>query len=339
MMWLTWRQFRAQAIVTSTALVIAAVVLAITGLQLAHLYGTSGIAGCQAHSDCATLATRFQAQLNAGSTYKLVDDLGTALLFALPAIIGVFWGAPLIARELEAGTFRLAWNQSVTQTRWLAIKIGLVGLASMAAAGLLSLMLTWWATPIERAAGLVSGPVSNQLEPTIFGARGIAPMGYALFAFALGVAVGVVIRRTIPAMAVTLVVFAFVQIIMSIWVRPHLIEPARRAVVLSAAALSSAKTISVDNGALNVGVNIPGAWVLSTSQATNSAGHLVNRSIQACSYVKSFDGCIAKLKLHVLVTYQPANRFWAFQWYETAIFVGVSVLLAGFCFWRIRRQA
>ena len=69
----------------------------------------------------------------------------------VPALIGIFWGAPLVARELEAGTFRLAWTQSVTRTRWLAVKIALVGLASVLAAGLLSLLVTWWSSPLDRS--------------------------------------------------------------------------------------------------------------------------------------------------------------------------------------------
>jgi len=45
-----------------------------------------------------------------------------AQALATPALLGIFWGAPLIARELETGTCRLAWNQSVTRTRWLTVK-------------------------------------------------------------------------------------------------------------------------------------------------------------------------------------------------------------------------
>jgi hypothetical protein len=56
-----------------------------------------------------------------------------------------------VARELETGTYRLAWTQSVTRTRWLAVKLGVVGLTSVAVAGLLSLMVTWWSSPIDRA--------------------------------------------------------------------------------------------------------------------------------------------------------------------------------------------
>src|SRR5262249_40018736 len=159
--------------------------------HLAHLSDLNGLATCQAHSDCATVANNFMTQMKASLTYKTLYD-GTALfLYAVPALIGVFWGAPLLTREIETGTFRLAWNQSITRTRWLAAKLGLVGLAAMATAGLLSIMTGWWASPIDHALNLPQGRngVSgvNRFAPLLFGARGITPIGYAAFAFALGV--------------------------------------------------------------------------------------------------------------------------------------------------------
>jgi len=67
-----------------------------------------------------------------------------AIILVVPALLGIFWGAPLVANELETGTYRLAWTQSVTRKRWLAAKLGLVGLWSMAVAGLLSFIVTLW---------------------------------------------------------------------------------------------------------------------------------------------------------------------------------------------------
>ena len=60
-------------------------------------------------------------------TSSCAARLGILLLLVVPAIIGIFWGAPLVARELETGTYRLAWTQSVTRTRWLAVKLAVVG--------------------------------------------------------------------------------------------------------------------------------------------------------------------------------------------------------------------
>ena len=114
MTWLTWRQFRAQTVVTSAALAVLAIVLLITGLQLSHTFDTTVI-GCRARGDCTGAINALQSQDTA------VQDLARLLMYVVPAVIGVFWGAPLLARELETGTYRLAWTQGVTRARWFAV--------------------------------------------------------------------------------------------------------------------------------------------------------------------------------------------------------------------------
>ena len=185
MIWLTWRQFRAQTIVTAAFLAVLAVVLLVTGLSLVHVYDSSGLAACHG-SRCAAFANNFINEVKGGISEK-VFYAGIYIVYAAPAIIGVFWGAPLIAREIEAGTFRLAWNQSVSRSRWVAVKLGLIGLAAMVTAELLVLMMNWWASPVYSA---VSAARSDSLSiariaPTLFGAQGIVPIGYAAFAFTL----------------------------------------------------------------------------------------------------------------------------------------------------------
>jgi ABC-2 family transporter protein len=344
MIWLTWRQFRPQAVVAAAALAVFAVALLATGPHMVSLYRDSGILGCHANQDCSTMASLFLTRLSAGG-YKILYLLGAGLLLVTPAVIGIFWGAPLIAREVESGTFRLAWNQSVTRTRWLAVKLAAVGLASMAAAGLLSLMLTWWAGPIDRAAILAGGKPSfafSRFNPAIFDTRGIVPIGYAAFAFALGVAVGMLIRRTLPAMAITLALFAAVQIVMPLWVRPHLITPVRATMAVSATSVAG---IGIGQPGTTLSViaatpNIPGAWV-NSNQVVNAAGGTSLGSAPVACRQDGFRPCsnaIAQLHLRQLLTYQPASRYWAFQWYETAIFAALAVLLAGFCVWLVRRR-
>lgn len=339
MIWLTWRQFRVQAAAAAAALAVLAVVFGVTGPGLAHLSATS-------HS-----ANYFLAQVGAGGVYKNLYLLGIGVLFLAPAIIGAFWGAPVITRELEAGTFRLAWSQSVTRTRWLAVKVGLLGLASMATAGLLSLMLGWWADPLDRAAGAIGasavpgGALSPRLAPALFGASGITPVGYAAFAFALGLTVGVLIRRTIPAMAITLAIFAAIQIAMPIWIRPHLITPLHATSAFNPADLTQfSQSENGSGGSLTVAdaVHIPGAWVLS-NQTITSAGHVfTGPATPVCQQSNAgMEQCAASLvPLHLrqVVIYQPASRYWPLQWYETGIFLALALVLAGLCYWRIRRR-
>jgi hypothetical protein len=95
-------------------LAIVAIAAALTGPHLLHLYHTT-VAGCAANGDCDTATTSFLR-----NDHLLRSSLGI-LVVVIPGIVGVFWGAPLVARELKAGTYRLAWTQSVTRTHWLAV--------------------------------------------------------------------------------------------------------------------------------------------------------------------------------------------------------------------------
>jgi hypothetical protein len=343
MMWLTWRQFRGQAIAAAAALTTLAVVLAVTGLGLAHLYDGSGLPACHLHADCASLAATFLRQART-APYGLLHSLGGTIVILAPAVIGMFWGAPLIAREVESGTFRLAWNQSVSRGRWIGVKLGFVGLASVGFAGLLSLLVTWWAAPIDRAivlAGTASPDSVSRLTAIAFGAAGVVPVGYAAFAFALGVAAGVLVRRTVPAMAITLAVFALVQVAWPFAIRPHLITPVHRVLALSSVSFG---TIGDGPGRalfLTAGSR-SGAWILS-SHAVNVAGHAVSRVPAACEIGRAgspsdFVACLSRHGVKVAVTYQPDSRYWTFQWYETGIFLVLAAALAGYSYRRVGRR-
>jgi len=339
MIWLTWRQFRVQALTAATALAAFAILLAATGPHLASLYAASGITGCHGGS-CVAAPVAFLNQLQATSPYPIVYLLGIALILVAPAITGIFWGAPLIARELETRTFTLAWNQSITRTRWLVVKLTLTGLAAMAVIEALSLMYAWWADPIGKATGLgASTSVFNggRFSSLIFATHGITPLGYAAFAFALGTAAGALIRRTVPAMAVTLAIFAAAQIAMPLGVRPHLIPPDRT--------IATIESVDLDFGSLTATVvpGQPGAWLIS-SGAINAAGQPVSNLPAACQ--AAFSGpkpsspgpCLESRGYREAITYEPASRYWPLQWIETGIFLALALALAGFCFWWLGRR-
>jgi hypothetical protein len=330
MIWLTWRQFRAQAVTAAGALAVLAVAFAVTGPHLVHLYDTT-VATCQVQHDCPFATSAF------GSQDSFLQDLIRLVMLAGPAIIGIFWGAPLIAHEVEAGTHRLVWTQSVSRLRWLGVKLGLAGLASMAVAGLLSLMVTWWSSPFDRMG-------MNRLDPTIFSERGIVPVGYAAFAFALGVTAGLLIRRTVPAMAVTLAVFAAVVTGFELKVRFHLIPPVRLDSALNMAWVTEMGSRGLAGpSSLYVGMtpNLPGAWIASAQVTTAAGSTSLGPPLSACGPNLPANVCaaaIARMHLREVVVYQPASRFWAFQWYETAIYLGLALVLAGFCVWWVRRR-
>jgi ABC-type transport system involved in multi-copper enzyme maturation permease subunit len=242
----------------------------------------------------------------------------------------MFWGAPLVARELEAGTHRLVWNQGVTRRRWLAVKLLFMGLASMVAVGLFSLLLTWAASPFDRVA-------ADRFTALMFGTRNIAPVAYAAFAFVLGTSLGLLIRRTVPAMALAILVFAVVQIVMPTLVRPQLMSPVTASRPLTAETI---KNLSLLGSNANIqGLHVPNGWVLSTSKMLASNGQPVDMDRYNTCISGSMDAvaqCLANLNLHVQATYQPGDHYWDFQWLESAIFLALSLLLAGFGLWRIR---
>jgi hypothetical protein len=349
---LTWLQFRVQAAVALVALAIIAVTLAVTGPYLAGLYHTYVGPVCnyqpplpvppqQAPPPCAVAADWFQGQDH------VLQEWVAAIVLVIPALIGLFWGAPLIARELETGTFRLAWTQSVTRRRWLAAKLGIAGLCAVAAGALLTLMVTWWSSSLDQAY------LSRFIT---FAGQGIVPLGYAAFGFALGVTAGALIRRTVPAMAVTLAGYAGARAAVT-ELRPHLLPPLTVAEKLPGLLPLQSELSFLGPGSWPQFWS--GNWVLASNTLT-TAGRPFNHARVYCNGIyiqpgvhappptpariqKYMHACLAEQRAYLpqlreVLTYQPADRYWTFQLIETGIFLALALALAGCCFWWVRRR-
>jgi ABC-type transport system involved in multi-copper enzyme maturation permease subunit len=346
-----WRQFRVPFAISVGGLAVVAIVLGTTGPGLAHLYDTT-VANCQSRGDC-------QSAINTLDGYDHFLQVAVqALPLVVPALIGMFWGAPLAAREIESGTFRLAWTQGRTRWQWLVGKLLVVGLSSVIAMGLLSVMATWWWNPINR-----TNP--NRFSPGLFGIFGLVPVGYAAFAFALGLVAGVVIRRTLPAMVTTLVAFIGARVAVSFFVRPHFAAPVRLAVALNTA---NGMGINRDSSGVSLVADaptLPNAWVSSSILVNNSGQQPSGDALQRiCPHLvatinsnqpgggprgvhagpapgdvqSAFTACLAKVggTFHQLVTYQPASRYWPFQFAETGVFVAAALVAIALSYWWIR---
>ena len=342
-----WRQFRLQALVVSGLLVAVAVILLFTGPHMAHVFDTT-VKHCKSKGDCSFVKNSLISQNH--KIYQFLQSL--SLVF--PALIGIFWGAPLIAREFETGTYRLAWSQGVTRSKWIVTKLAVVGVASMIVTGLLSWMLTWWASPIDTLN-------ADRFNSLVYDTHYIAPIGYAIFAFAVGVTAGVLWRRTLPAMATTLVVYVAARITFTQKVRPHLLTPLKVTTKLLKSSgygfeqtpngLHFIVSTGYSPNALvfnSVMVGKHGAKVTAQWLKANCANLLIrhppvsgNGGVRVKGTApKAFTECVDKIaaNFHQVLTYQPANRFWTFQWLEGSIYLAAGVALFAFSYWWLRRR-
>jgi ABC-type transport system involved in multi-copper enzyme maturation permease subunit len=334
MIWMSWRQFRWPALAGAVALVPVVAYLIITGADIRQSHDRYA-ARCRNMGNCAEAMLQFQ------NDFRTRLLLLAILLAAIPGILGVFWGAPLVARELETGTYRLVWNQSVARRRWLTVKLLFVGLASMAAAALVSALLTWASSPVDAVS-------QGRFGALVFDARNIVPVAYAAFAFVLGTVIGLLVRRTIPAMALTMLVFAIVQFAVPSFARPHLMTPETATRQMTLQAFGEVRGFGDDP--VVKGLSVPGAWVTSTSALLKADGSPLDKvTYRKCVTDPPAGGagvpgtggtvaCLADLNLHVKVAYQPNDRYWTFQWIESLLYLVLGGLLAAVGLWRIRRH-
>jgi ABC-type transport system involved in multi-copper enzyme maturation permease subunit len=206
MTWLTWRQFRVQALVAIGLLAVLAIYVLFTGPHISHVFN-SYAANCHPKNTCNPVMSN-----RVGKLKKLLPEFDDLVTLA-PALIGMFWGAPLVAREVESGAIRLVFTQSVSRAQWLRSKLLVVGAGAAVAGGVVSLTISWWARAWDHY---------NSLPFGTFDTRDLVPVAYSVFSFALGVLIGLLIRRTLPAMAMTLVLYGCANAAFGQWVRPHL---------------------------------------------------------------------------------------------------------------------
>jgi ABC-type transport system involved in multi-copper enzyme maturation permease subunit len=224
MTWLVWRQHRKQLLFGVVALLVLGAFFVGTGMPIHDRFEALGLDDCLPEAmDAPVVVDTDALDRNGGDDPPAVDEATLAvgrcvqsardffggyqnvifaglLLLVLPMLAGMFWGAPLIAREIEHGTHRLAWTQGVSRLRWAATKIGLVSVAVLVMTAIYAGMLTWWITPVIQTSG-------QRFAYIFFDIHGIVVFGYALFALALGVFAGAVTGRMLPAMATTVVGF------------------------------------------------------------------------------------------------------------------------------------
>ena len=251
--------------------------------------------------------------------YVWLRLLGTVLI-GVPAAIGAFWGAPLIAAELETHTARLVWTQTVTRRRWLATKLAVIAVVCVVTVGVFAAAFTTWATPID--------DVGNRIGTANFGQRGIVPISYALFALTLGTLLGLVIRRTLPAMAATVVTFIAVRMAFQ-QARPSASDRPGRDVVTNIRPAFARRMDPVD------------AHRRCRRSHDRRFREPDRRLVQHHPADPRLRGrhraCARSLGIHDVTRLHPADHFWTLQYYEFGAFVVLAAVLAIGCIYVVRR--
>ncbi|MTD13554.1 ABC transporter permease subunit [Nakamurella sp. YIM 132087] len=315
MIWLVWRQHRRQALFAVLGLLALAAFVVPSGLGMRRSYDDLGLGCIQAAGDGDLPGTCLDAIRTFTSQYSIEGSLSILLMF-VPMLIGIFWGAPLVARELEHGTHRLVWTQGVSRRQWAVAKFGLVGGFTLLVALVFGFGVSWWMAPLNTA-GIPRFDVFN------FDVGGLAPVGYTLFALALGIVGGSLWRKVLPAMAASLVVFIGVRVAVTAFARPHFAAPVERGTSVEV---------------LDTGVDpLAGDWVQGMEVRAADGSLLMDHASTVCN--PGADDCGSMTGAVNWVMYQPGDRYWMFQLIETGIYVALAGVLLWFAFRRVRQLA
>jgi ABC-type transport system involved in multi-copper enzyme maturation permease subunit len=292
MIWVSWRQHRSQAVACLALLAALAGYAIIESTSMRTAFGNDGLAACLARSPgtgCPAAVGAFMDQFGSA-----VNIAFWSVCLIVPGLIGVLVGGSLIARELEYGTWRLAWSQTVPRARWLAVKLALVtgGLIVLGAA--MTAVITWYRAPMDRLTG--------HLEHNIYDFEGLVPTAYILCAFGFAVLAGLLLRRSIPAMVAAFIPWLAIRLVVEFVYRPHFMTPL---------------TVQGNCGP-------PGGCGMGIGFVPQATGHIGD-------LVLSINGN--------LISYQPADRFWPFQFIEAGIFVALTAVALGATIWLLHRRA
>ncbi|MCU1360163.1 MAG: transrane transport protein [Ilumatobacteraceae bacterium] len=325
----SFRRLRTEMVAVAIGLAGVGMLALVTGRSMYHTYKSGGLASCLAATaadrTCETLRGQFDDKFS--NLQILIIPL-----ILLPALFGAFIGAPLVAREVEAGTHRFFWTQSITRRRWLGTTAGATLVLAVAAGGAYSLIAWAWLD--------VTNKVTNDRFGRMYDFQGVLPIAATVMAAAFGVLAGAVLRRTIPAMAVTLGAFIGVRLLLALAVRPHLATPV-------------VARFPFGGGDRMAG---PGAWVLSdttvdaagnvlgTGGSLNVSG-LIGRCPSLSAATKNgfppqsaVEACMRDLNVQSVLKYQPGNRFWTFQFLESGMLLALGAVALGLAFAAVRRR-
>jgi len=339
MNWFVFRQHRKQFLIFGILLALFAAILIPTGMNLWQQY-QHALTTCAQNPNtpsCSDLSSSLFTS-SADGLVRIGAVLGT---FGLPLLLGLFLGSPLIAREYEDGTNKLAWTQSVSRRRWLTTKLAWALGFALLYGIVLALLITWWSRTLNTMNHyrFIQGHFETQ---------GLMPVVYSLFFTAIGFMTGAWFRKTLVSFAVTFGVFVLCMASFANWIRPHYMTPI---------------TVTSPVGPGTIEHYIPeGAWVLKRGDLVNKNGKEVSFDIPnfpaecqrytlniqtpngghvarvKASGIDPVIECLNRYGFHQVAKYQPSYRYWDFQRIEAGIYLAMTALVIGATYWPVLRR-
>ncbi|MDP5313566.1 hypothetical protein [Streptomyces poriferorum] len=308
------RQHRA-ALQIAGALALAGIVVlvgfALRAAQVAETFAADPCSAANVGLECSQPVRNY---LDSMSQFSTVLGYGGLALIVLPGLIAAFVAGPMIAREFESGTYRVSWTQSVSPAHWFVAKLAVPAVVLLAGVSVLTGVYAW-----SRSQSSTEYPV-NWYERPVFGALGTMPVAYALLGLALGALTGLLIHRTVPAMAVAVLATGAVAVTLTT-VRSAL-WPLRTAI----------NTASAGNGV------DADSWVLGTGRITADGSRLPMETCWQRPHAEEVR-CLADH--HVTgfwVDHHPASHFWPLQLVETGIVLVLAAAAVALAFRVLRRR-
>lgn len=339
MNWLVWRQHRKQFLILAIFLVAYVALLIPTGSHYWHIY-QAALANCKlnpATPSCSNLGDNLFPNHLDQFMFRFVPFA----VWSLPGLLGMFWGAPLLAREYADGTSSLAWTQSVSRRKWLSVTLAWMLAATAVFVGAFSAINTWWShTPNALYFERFSNPI-------YFGAQNIVPVAYALFAVALGIMLGAWFRKTLVAAGVTLGVFILLGVILlPNFVRPYyFVKPITVTASMDPAALenkipSDAWMVSrqiLDKNGQTFNSFSPANMPAACYQLLTQGGG-VGIGRKAVGGADPINTCLTNAGYHQIGQYQPNSRYWQFQEIESGIMLALAIIMVGATYWLVLKR-
>lgn len=319
MTWLIWRQHRTEVCVLGLLVGMFGIALLVLGTQ-AHDLFPGGPAQCAGQAGISEDCVASFRQLD--EKYGNVENL-LAAFYLVPVVIGAFLGAPLLARELEDGTWQLAWTQAVPRMRWLAAKLAALAGVTVTLTGMFTAVLTWFRQPFDAWEG--------RFQYDAFDVEGLVPVAYALFAFGVATAAGAILRRSLPAFGVAFGAFLAARMSVALLARPAYATP-----------LTAMEPVGV-GGAKERPVHSNASWIIEHGYADATGRRLSSTEYYDLEAAANRAGTNLNQFLHAqdiqqFKVYHPADRFWTFQLIEAALFLAGAAILIGVVAWRVRRR-